>query len=222
MVLSLGHEFSNPSLLSEALTHSSLNVSGPVRDYERLEFLGDRVLGLVVAHMLLLAFPQEREGSLSKRHVALVRKETLARVARKVGLDAAMKISAGEEHAGTRHNDSVLSDVCEAVIGALFLDGGFPVADKFVRTHWQGLLKENAEPPEDYKSSLQEWLQGRGFERPAYELVEQGGPAHAPVFMVHVSGGGQISVGRGGTRKGAEQAAAQALLETLEHKGAKA
>lgn len=221
MLPELGHDFANPALLSEALTHASLNVSGPVRDYERLEFLGDRVLGLVVAHMLLEAFPDEREGDLAKRHVALVRKETLARVARAVGLSGAMRLSPGEEQSGTRQNDSVLSDICEAVIGALFLDGGFAVAERFVRARWREMLQEDIAPPRDYKSALQEWLQGRGLERPGYELAEQGGPAHAPFFTVRASGGGQSATGQGSTRKGAEQTAAQALLEQL-GKGKKA
>ncbi|HAU28849.1 MAG TPA: ribonuclease III [Rhodospirillaceae bacterium] len=216
MPLDFGHDFQNPALLSEALTHPSLNVSGPVRDYERLEFLGDRVLGLVVAHMLLKAFPGEQEGDLSKRHVALVRKEALARVGRKIGLDEAMKLSSGEEQGGTRQNDSVLSDVCEAVIGALYLDGGLPSAEKFIQAHWREMLAEDVSPPRDFKSALQEWLQACGKPRPAYVVVEQGGPPHAPVFMVRAEGGGHEGIGKAGTRKAAEQAAAQALLEHLE------
>jgi len=216
----LGHDFRNPALLIEALTHPSLNASGPVRDYERLEFLGDRVLGLVVAHMLLDAFPDEREGDLAKRHAALVRKETLARVAREADIAADIRLSAGEEQGGTRESDSILSDVCEAVIGALYLDGGLSVAGAFIKAHWQALIAENVSPPRDFKSALQERVQAKGLARPVYTITRQGGSAHAPSFTVCAEVAGYKAYGTSGTRRSAEQAAAESLLQQLSKDGA--
>src|SRR5262249_13182931 len=153
----LGHEFARPELLEQALTHPS---SGAGFTYERLEFLGDRVLGLVVAEMVFHAFPAEPEGSLARRFAALVRKETLVRVAESVELGAHLRLSKSEAEQGGRISGNVLADACEAAIGALFLDGGYDASRRFIERHWQPLMAEQSEPPQDAKTALQEWAQG--------------------------------------------------------------
>ena len=145
----LGHRFANPKLLETAVTHASLFEGRDVEasDYERLEFLGDRVLGLAVAEMLYLTFPEEQEGALARRHTALVRQETLARLAVNLGMDAWMILSPSEEEGGGRESPAILSDVCEAVLGALYLDGGMEPARAFVVKHWAPLMSEDLTPP---------------------------------------------------------------------------
>lgn len=202
------------TLLRRALTHRSLDGAGI--GYERLEFLGDRVLGLIVAEMLLEAFPNEEEGAIAKRHAALVRKETLADVAVSIGLPAYILMSAGEETSGGRENPAITSDVCEAVIAAIYRIGGLAKAKAFVERLWRPFLEREVEPPRDAKTSLQEWLQGKGRPLPQYELVERTGPDHAPVFTiaVKVTGCDPISAS-GRSKRAAEQAAATALLVEL-------
>lgn len=220
----LGHTFGNPALLAEAVTHSS--VAGTDRagakhapDYERLEFLGDRVLGLTVAEWLLERFPAEKEGALAKRHTVHVRRDALAAAARRIGLGKHLRLSPGEENAGGRDNDTILADACEAVIGALYLDGGLEAARRFVRAHWAVDGDEPGGPPAEPKTALQEWAQGRGLPLPAYTLVERSGPDHAPRFVVRaaLAGLGQAD-GEGGSKRTAERAAAAALLKKLERK----
>ncbi|MEW5727374.1 MAG: ribonuclease III [Pseudomonadota bacterium] len=215
----LGHDFSRPELLTDALTHPSIAQGRSPRratPYERLEFLGDRVLGLVVAHMLFERFPDEPEGALARRHAALVRRETLARVAVGIGLPEAVILSKGEDEAGGRANPALLADACEAVIGALYADGGFDVAARFVRSRWTPLMDEAASPPKDAKTALQEWAQGRGRPLPAYTTVAMEGPPHDPIFSVSVAveGEGEMTA-QGPSKRAAEQAAAKAMLETL-------
>lgn len=220
----LGHVFSKPALLAEAMTHSSL--AGSERagtkhapDYERLEFLGDRVLGLIVAEWLLERFPADREGALAKRHTAHVRRETLAAVARRVGLAAYLRLSPGEEQIGGRNNDTILADACEAVIGALFIDGGLEAARRFVRAHWADDIDNPGGPPPEPKTALQEWAQARALPLPVYALAERAGPDHAPRFIVRASVGDLgHAEGEGGSKRAAERAAAAALLATLERK----
>lgn len=215
----LGHRFANPSLLTQALTHPSV-VQGraPRRatPYERLEFLGDRVLGLVVADMLFHRFPTEPEGALARRHAALVRREALARVALVIGLPEHLVLSRGEEEAGGRANPGLLADACEAVIGALFADAGFAVAQEFVRGAWTPLMDEAAAPPKDAKTALQEWAQGRGKKLPVYTTVGMEGPPHEPTFKVSVEVEGVETVtAEGASKRVAEQAAATAMLEKV-------
>jgi len=215
----LGHRFGRPELAHEALIHSSAaqGSSGRPASYERLEFLGDRVLGLVVAHLLFERFAGESEGHLARRHAELVRKETLARVAAEIGLGRHIRLSRGEAEAGGRDNPAILADVCEAVIAALFLDGGFEAAAAFVRRHWAALIEEDLTPPKDAKTALQEWAQGRGLDLPAYREVDREGPPHAPLFRVEVSIAGEApEVASGPSKRAAEQAAAGALLARLE------
>ncbi len=207
----LDHEFTRPELLEEALTHSSAT-AGP-RDFERLEFLGDRVLGLIVAEMLLECFPNEEEGPLAKRFAALVRRRALAGVAARLDIGSLIRLSKGEEDSGGRRNPSLLADALEALLGALFLDGGLAPAERFIRLHWTDLMTSTDSPPEDSKTRLQEWAQAAGHALPCYTITGEEGPAHDPVFEVEVSVTGQPPVkGRGRSKRAAEQAAAGALL----------
>jgi len=216
----LGHAFAEPSLLGEAVTHASVSggYGGPGGrgDYERLEFLGDRVLSLVVAELLMARFPEAREGDLAFRHVALVRRETIAGIAAKIGLGRFLKLSRGEEESGGRDNPAILGDAMEAVIAALFLDGGLEAAGKFITAHWSEPMLSVTAPPKDAKTLLQEWAQGVGKGLPAYDVLGREGPDHDPVFTVEVSVAGlDPARGEGASKRSAEQAAAEALLERI-------
>lgn len=207
----LDHHFSRPDLLVEALTHPSAK-SGQ-RCFERLEFLGDRVLGLIIADMLLEGFPQEEEGPLAKRFAALARRQTLADIATRLDLGTLIHLSKGEEDSGGRSNPSVLADALEALLGALYLDAGLAPAEAFVRRHWTDLMKAFDSPPEDSKTRLQEWAQAAGRPLPAYTTTGEEGPAHDPVFEVEVRVADHPPVkGRGRSKRAAEQAAAGAML----------
>ncbi len=209
----VGYKFEKPSLLDEALTHPSL--SGTY-NYQRLEFLGDRVLGLAVSTWLLEAYPSEAEGKLNRRFTALVRKETLADMARQLGIVKAIKLTPGAEAEGTRDKEAVQADVCEAVIGAMYLDGGFDVAEEFIRKHWVPLMTEEQEAVKDSKTLLQEWCQARGGALPKYEVIDRSGPDHEPVFTIEATVDGQGKASAQGTAKRiAEQAAADALFTML-------
>jgi len=213
----LSHRFENPALLIEALTHPSARQRNAAseRGYERLEFLGDRVLGLIIAQLLWQRFPDDDEGALTRRHVTLVRRETLATVAREIGLGGFIVVSSGEDAAGVRQNTSVLADVCEALIAALYLDGGLAVAQRFVERYWERRVGA-AQPLRDPKTALQEWAQARGLNLPSYTVVDTSGPPHRRRFTVTVSVSGAKSETASGTSKReAEAAAAAALLASL-------
>lgn len=211
----LGHTFSHPDILRRAVTHASAEPRA-WNAYERLEFLGDRVLALAVAEQLLDRFPHEREGSIAKRHVSLVRRETLAEVAHTIDLGRYLIVSRGEDEAGARASDTILSDAMEAVIGALYLDGGLAAAQRFILKQWNPLLELDLRPPQDPKTALQEWAQGRRLPLPVYATIAQTGPAHAPEFTVEVRVEGvhpQRATGK--SKRLAEQGAAAAMLENL-------
>lgn len=213
--VALGHRFKRPDLLAEALTHPS--AAGPARpDNQRLEFLGDRVLGLLVAEALMEALPDEAEGTLAPRLNALVRRETLAEIAGEIGLGAHLVLGRSENISGGRRKKAILADAMEAVIAAIYLDGGVAPARAFVHRHWLARLTAAEEAPIDAKTRLQEWAQGRGMTPPAYALLGREGPDHKPEFHVSVTlADGQTAEGRARTKKFAEQAAAEALLQTL-------
>ena len=215
----LGHQFQNSDLLREALTHPSVATEdrGAARfGYERLEFLGDRVLALVIAEWLLERFPDEAEGALARRHAALVCRETVAQAADRVGLGPHLLLSAGEEAIGGRANAALLGDACEAVIGALHVDGGLGAARSFIRRAWAEAVESDIRPPQDSKTALQEWVQARGLPLPAYEEVSRSGPDHAPVFTISVTVRGEPpAVAIGPSKRVAEREAAAALLERL-------
>lgn len=211
----LGHDFERPELLEQALTHrSAVRARGKVSEgYERLEFLGDRVLGLLVAELLVNRFPREQEGELTRRHTALVRRDTLVRIARGIDLGAYLKLSKGESDAGSRKSPTLLADACEAVIAALYLDGGLAVARPFIERYWNPLVDESATPPRDAKTALQEWAQGHGLPLPSYKTVAIEGPSHEPRFTIAVSVTGRAPVeAQGRSKRAAEQAAAKLLL----------
>ncbi len=213
----LGYSFKDPQLLVQALTHPSLQPGRAGRGpYERLEFLGDRVLGLVVAEMLYHGFPGENEGALARRHAALVRRESLARIAQQIGLGPALSLSRSEEETGGRNNMGTLADACEAVLGAMYADAGLGPVSDLVRRLWTPLMDEMAAPPKDAKTALQEWAQARALGLPVYSTQSVEGPPHNPDFVIAVVIDGTASAsGRGPSKRVAEQAAAANLLEQL-------
>lgn len=224
----IGHVFARPALLAEALTHPSAVAPArgksrrrvPQRHYERLEFLGDRVLGLVIADMLWHRFETEPEGDMTRRLADLVRGETIARVALDIGLDRHLLVSPSDAAAGAARNPSILADACEAVIAALYLDGGLPAAEAFIGRWWAKLIDEPAAPPLDPKTRLQEWAQARGLGLPAYRLVGTEGPDHAPRFTVAASiAQSEEAVATASSKRAAETEAAASLLSLLTHDG---
>ena len=212
----LGHVFDKPELLLRALTHPSA-AKRRADNYERLEFLGDRVLSLIVADLLMQRFPAEAEGQLARRHAAVVRREALAEVAASLQLDQAVILAKGEEDAGERENPAILADACEAVIAALYLDGGFDAARRLVVKHWAPLIEaDRKQPPRDAKTSLQEWAQGRGLPLPDYRETHREGPAHGPMFTIEVTVQGMPAAkGSGRSKRLAEQDAAGRILARL-------
>lgn len=211
----IGHRFHNRALLREALIHGSANDGArkKARSYDRLEFLGDRVLGLIVAERLLREHLKEDEGELAPRFNALVNKHACARAARAADLGAALVMSAAEEASGGRGKEAILADVCESVIAALYLDAGMDASRAFVTRFWGDAFDEVKEAPRDAKTLLQEWVAARkrGL---AYELVEQSGPEHAPHFIISAQVTGfPPSVGEGGSKRDAQRAAAAAFLK---------
>jgi ribonuclease III len=225
LAAAIGHSFARPELLEEALTHPSALTAehregrrrAPKRRaYERLEFLGDRVLGLVVADLLWRRFDSESEGHLTRRHAHLVRREALARVAEAIGLAPYLILSRAEAAAGAAANPGILADVCEALIGAVYLDDGFDAAFAFVRRFWEPLFAEMTGPPRDPKTALQEWAQARGLARPDYALVATSGPDHARRFTVAASfAGGHPETATASSKRAAETRAAALLLDRL-------
>jgi ribonuclease-3 len=216
----LGHEFKRPELLLEAMTHPSINPEnrgGARFGYERLEFLGDRVLGLVIAQWLLELYPAEPEGAIARRHTGLVRRETLATIAAGLGLGRYLLLSTGEEVAGGRDNRAILADACEAVIAALYLDGGLEAAQRFIRTAFADAMRQDVAPPLDPKTALQEWVQARGKPLPRYETISRRGPDHDPVFEVRVVVEGLEPVAASGpSKRAAAKEAAARMLAGLE------
>ncbi len=211
----LGYEFSNLSLLVEALTHSSI-ASDFRKDNQRLEFLGDRVLGLVMAEALLEIDQTAPEGTLAPRFNALVRKETCAEVARQIELGDVLKIGRSEMLSGGRRKDALLGDGMEAVIAAIYKDGGFEVAKTIIINLWGDRIKNVKGDARDAKTMLQEWAQARGQNPPNYEVMSQSGPDHAPDFLVKVIlDSGETSEALAGSKRQAEQMAAKALLQKI-------
>ncbi len=207
------YTFNKVSLLEEALTHPSL--SGR-HNYQRLEFLGDRVLGLVVSDWLLDLYPDDDEGQLNQRFSSLVRRETLAEIARNLKIVNMILLAPGAEQEGTRDKGAIQCDVCEAVIGAIYLDGGFDAANAFIRAHWKGIVQKDVNAFKDAKTLLQEWCQARNLPLPRYNVVSRTGPDHNPIFIMQaeVEGVDQASA-EGTAKRFAEQAAAAALIEQL-------
>ena len=212
----LGHHFAAPELLLRAVTHASI-VSATRPDNQRLEFLGDRVLGLVMAEALLAADPDAREGQLAPRFNALVRKEACADVAREIGLGEVLKLGRSEMLTGGRRKEALLGDAMEAVIAAVFQDAGFDAARKLIRRLWAGRIAAVEPDARDAKTSLQEWAQARAMPPPVYVETGRSGPDHAPVFTVRVTlADGQSTDATAASKRAAEQTAARVLLGRVE------
>ena len=221
----LGHQFAKPALLREALTHRSASPRAGIRraaavkhgagSNERLEFVGDRVLGLLMAEWLAERFPHEQEGALGRRLSYLVSQPVLAGVAEAIGLEDALAVSPGEARAGVKKRATVLADALEAALGAVYLDGGLPPARAFVRRAWEAAMIAQADPPKDAKTELQEWAQTRGPDLPVYAMTGRAGPPHAPEFTISVTAGGVTGTGTATSKRAAETAAAAALLRQL-------
>lgn len=212
----VGHAFANRDLLVEALTHMSASKEGKGAHYQRLEFLGDRALGIVVASLLFETYPEANEGELSKRFSEIVRKETCAEVAQ--GWDVAPHIVFGHGIGRTaaRANRSILGDVCEAIIGAVYVDGGHEAARRVVEAGFGDMIRATRAVPRDPKTVLQEHLQGRGEAPPRYALLDRTGPEHAPLFKVGVVIAGMETIaGEGPSKRAAEQDGARAVLVHL-------
>lgn len=208
----LGHRFADQSLLATALTHMSAEDSR-LASYQRLEFLGDRVLGLSVAELLFRQFPQSEEGNLSRRLADLVRKETCAEVAQGWNLGQFMRLGEGEILGGARKNKAILADACEAIIGAVFIDGGYEAARALVERAFGERMLKPVRPLRDAKTALQEWAQGKGYPTPTYSERGRSGPDHAPVFVVAAKITGLTDAeARGPSKRLAEQAAAETFL----------
>ncbi len=203
--LILGYQFKERTWLEKALTHSS------VRDenYERLEFLGDRVLGLVISELIFKKYPQEKEGQLARRFSVLVCGEKLAIIGKEIGIESYILFT-------EQNNENVIADVMEALLGAMYIDGGFAPCQAMVEKYWATHIETMIEPPQDPKTALQEWAQGRGLGVPDYGIVKREGPDHAPEFTIRVTiQGTPPQEAKGSSRRMAEKQAAQKLLETL-------
>lgn len=210
---SLGYRFEDISLLERSLTHSSLSVDQTVRDLERLEFLGDRVLGLLTAEALWRRFPEMDEGDMAPRLNALVRKETCAKAAQALGLDRYIRMAPHEESSGGRGKSAILGDVCEALLGALYIDGGVEAARGVYDLYWTPNLEELSRAHRDPKTTLQEWSQELKRGTPQYAILSSDGPAHDPSFVAEVKVGGlKPAQGEGRSKREAQMAAAAALL----------
>jgi len=210
----IAYSFADKAILDRALTHVSASQrQGRGGSYQRLEFLGDHVLGLVVSDMLYRAFPKADEGDLSRRLADLVRRDTCADIARAIDLGAALKLGNSESNAGGRRRTATLADACEALVGAVFVDGGYEAAASLIERLWRERMLKPSRPLRDPKTMLQEWAQGRGLPAPAYHEVERTGPDHNPKFRVAVEIADRPPAeGMGASKRAAEQAAAAAML----------
>jgi len=217
----LGYKFKNQDLLKRALTHSSTGhkSTGKTRNYERLEFLGDRVLGLIMADTLFHEFFDESEGNLAKRHSALVQGKTLYDIAAEKDLGRFIIMSETERNAGGGENENILADVLEALLAALYLDGGIDVARKITKEWWGERVHVMNKAPQDSKTELQEWVQARSLPLPVYEVISRDGPDHAPIFNVAVDVKDEDPLhASASSRREAEKQAADAMLQFLKQK----
>ncbi|MDB2414906.1 ribonuclease III [Rickettsiales bacterium] len=217
----IGYKFKDDSLLKEALTHPSITKfnsqnNSDIFNYERLEFLGDSVLGLIIAEILIDKYPNEQEGQLAKRQSALVKGETVSKVAKELNIGKYINMTQGEESTGGRSNLSNIENALEALIGALYVDGGITEAKIFIKKHWKDIIDQMKVPPKEHKTSLQEWAQGNGLPIPEYNVVEISGPSHSPSFIVEVYVQGFDPVrAKGKNKKKAEKEAAKELLKII-------
>lgn len=209
----IGYNFQNRRLLEKALTHSSTNDDF---NYQRLEFLGDRVLGLVIAHALFDQFRNENEGGLAKRHTALVQGATLAIIGQAHKIGDYVILSDSEREAGGRNNENIIADVVESMLGAVYLDGGYEAANKVILQLWGDNIQTLEDAPQDPKTELQEWVQARGLELPDYEIIDKSGPDHAPAFIIQLNiEGFEPITAKGLSRRQAEKTAARRMLKVI-------
>jgi ribonuclease-3 len=218
----VGHSFARPELLREALTHRSAAYDrrtrgrpGGLVSNERLEFIGDRVLGLLLAEWLAERFPREQEGQLGPRHGYLVSRPVLAGIGEELGLSEIVAVAPNEARAGVKRLSTVVADTMEALIGAMYLDAGLDAPRRFVRAAWGNSVEAHTKPPKDPKTRLQEWALARGRELPTYEVSGRSGPPHAPNFTISVTVAGQTGSATAGTKREGERAAAEDLLGKL-------
>lgn len=214
----LGYRFSNKELLKEALTHPSCNemVDGRPFHYQRLEFLGDSIIGAVISELLYSSYPDEPEGNLAKRKAALVSSHTISRIVEDHHIFPFIRLSASEKQDGGQSNRSIQEDVCEALMGAIYLDGGYEKVREVILQIWQPYSDKLTSVPQDAKTTLQEWAQGKGLSLPLYEVISEEGPAHAPKFEIRVTVQGYPpEIATAGNKRKAEQQAAAQLLKKL-------
>ncbi len=211
----IGYNFADKKLLKQALTHPSSKKNRTAQDYERLEFLGDTVIGLLVSEILYNEYPQEKEGKLAKRRAAIVCRDSLGRVAKIIGLGQHLILGAGEDQIGGRENKANLENALEALAAAIYLDGGLEAAREFVSRYFQDFIANMEKPPRDPKSHLQEWAQARGMPLPKYEVVSITGPSHAPEIEVKVTLGKHTASHTASNRKEAERLSAEKLIGKL-------
>lgn len=211
----LGYTFKDLNLLQQALLHPSLSKVQGVHTFERLEFLGDRILGLIIAAWIYTLYPLEPEGNLARRYSTLVGRSTLGKIAKQINLNQYLLFD--QEVSQKRHEETILADGCEALIGALFLDGGLTAAQNFIHRFWTPLIDIHALPPVDPKSALQEWAQGKGKPIPSYVLLSAKGPDHSPEFevAVHIEGFEPFTA-CGYSKRNAEKCAAEKALAFIE------
>ena len=214
----LGHQFKDLSLLEEAITHTSMTKGRrkqlATADYERLEFLGDRVLGLVIADELFARYPTAEAGQLSRRFNSQVRRETLAEIAEDMGLHKFIRVSSELSRLGGEKNPSLMEDCMEAVIAALYLDGGMTAAMRCIKDHWWSRFEQENAARKDPKSALQEWAAKQGKANPEYRLIEEAGPDHNRTFTIEVHlDGYQPAMAKGQSKRAAEKQAAAKMLK---------
>lgn len=211
----ISYNFKNKALLEEALTHPSFSKKNNCNNYQRLEFLGDAVLGLVIAQMLIKKYPQANEGELSKRQAYLVSGEVLSQIAQKIAIGEVMKFSEGEKITGGKTNKRNLENACEALIGAIYLDSGLENCQKFILENWQNIIDENQEMPKDPVSLLQEIVQSKSKQLPIYEIEKIAGNSHEPIFQATVRFDDKEYKAEGSSKKQAQKNVAILVVEQI-------
>lgn len=209
------YEFKNKNLLQQALTHPSANRKGREIDYERLEFVGDSVLSLVISESIYYLYPQEKEGALAKRRSAIVCKESLAQIAKDIGLGEYLVLGTGEQQSGGRNNLANLENSLEALIAAVYLDGGLRAAKEFINNFFAKYINQMKKPPKDAKSTLQEWAQSKGLGLPKYEMISITGPSHEPLIEIKLEVDTYVKQAQASSRKEAERIAAIEVLKEI-------
>jgi ribonuclease III len=217
LTTNIGYSFNKEKLLQKALTHPSISNISNAENYEVLELLGDAVLSLIATEKLISLYPDSNEGDLVKRRSSLICKTTLAEIAKEIGIGQYINMTFGEESSGGRNNRNILENVLEALIGAIYMDGGYMPASNFFARFWNSRITTMDKVPKDPKSKLQEWSQSQGMDIPNYMVISREGSAHAPVFTIEVTVNSNLTASASGkSKKEAETFAAQKLIEQIE------